>query len=126
MQQNFIAIQFHFDLVLNLWRFDTNFFYIDKDNPEQAKKKFVEVANAYEVLSDPEKRKIYNLQGEEGVNQETARQAQNEANQHMFTNMGMNANMNFDEVFNKFFGGGAGGGAGGFKFTVVYVLKILN
>lgn len=48
----------------------------NKDNPEKAKEKFVEIANAYEVLTDPEKRKIYDQYGEEGVNQEAQREAQ--------------------------------------------------
>lgn len=70
------------------------------------------------MLSDPEKRKIYDLQGEEGVNEDTARKAQNEANQNMFRDMGgMNVNMNFDDIFNKFFGEGAQGPGGTFKFS---------
>lgn len=28
---------------------------------------FQKIANAYEILSDPEKRKIYDVKGEEGV-----------------------------------------------------------
>lgn len=37
------------------------------DDPEAAKVKFQKIANAYETLSDPEKREIYDVHGEEGV-----------------------------------------------------------
>ena len=37
------------------------------DDPEGAKKKFQKIANAYETLSDKEKREIYDVNGEEGV-----------------------------------------------------------
>ncbi len=39
----------------------------NKDNPKKAKEKFIKIANAYEVLSNDEKRKIYDQYGEEGV-----------------------------------------------------------
>lgn len=31
----------------------------NRDDPDAAKEKFQKIANAYEVLSDPEKRRIY-------------------------------------------------------------------
>eukprot|EP00854_Cymbomonas_tetramitiformis_P022728 gene22728-27438_t len=37
------------------------------DNTEEAQAKFTEISNAYEVLSDPEKRKVYDQFGEEGL-----------------------------------------------------------
>lgn len=46
----------------------------NRDDPEKAKEKFQKIANAYEVLSDPEKRKVYDLSGEEGVQQHAQRE----------------------------------------------------
>mmetsp|Transcript_11627 Transcript_11627/g.13202 ORF Transcript_11627/g.13202 Transcript_11627/m.13202 type:complete len:238 (-) Transcript_11627:801-1514(-) len=87
----------------------------NKDNPKKAKEKFVEVANAYDVLSDPEKRKTYDMYGEEGVNKEEAMKSQQESQKASFGNMfGQNANM--DDIFEQFFGN-SGGKGGNFHFN---------
>jgi len=42
-------------------------YHPDKNPGEENEKRFVELANAYEVLSDPDKRRIYDQYGEEGL-----------------------------------------------------------
>ena len=76
------------------------------DDPEAAKKKFQKIANAYETLSDKEKREIYDVHGEEGVKENEQRKDQG----HGGGGFGQH-NFNFDD----FFGGGGGfhGGGGG-------------
>ena len=44
------------------WHPDRN-----KNNKKQAEEKFKEIGKAYEILSNPEKRKIYEKFGEEGL-----------------------------------------------------------
>ena len=78
------------------------------ENAEEAQAKFIEITNAYETLSDPEKRKIYDTQGEEGLKRQ---QQQGEGGQYHDP---------FD-IFAQFFGQGGfpGGGfpGGGFQFN---------
>ncbi|KAG7344239.1 DnaJ C terminal domain containing protein [Nitzschia inconspicua] len=50
-------------------------FHPDKNKEEGAAEKFAEINRAYEVLSDEEKRKIYDRHGEEGLKQHEAREA---------------------------------------------------
>ncbi|KKK24315.1 hypothetical protein P175DRAFT_0443426 [Aspergillus ochraceoroseus IBT 24754] len=71
--------------------------YHPDKNPgdETAREKFVEIAEAYEVLSTPSTRKIYDQHGHEGVNQH--RQGGGAA--------GRQGNDPFD-LFSRFFGGG--------------------
>jgi len=40
---------------------------VSPDKRSEAEKKFKSITEAYEVLSDPKKRKIYDTYGEEGV-----------------------------------------------------------
>ncbi|KAG8839743.1 DnaJ- protein scj1 [Serendipita sp. 411] len=65
-------------------------FHPDRNKGEDAEAKFVEITHAYEALSDPQKRQIYDRHGEEGL----------EAHE------GGHASNPFD-VFSNFFGGGA-------------------
>ncbi|XP_074563475.1 dnaJ protein ERDJ3B-like [Curcuma longa] len=68
--------------------------YHPDKNPgnEEANRKFAEISNAYEVLSDGEKRKIYDRYGEEGLKQHAA-------------GGGRGSGMNFQDIFSSFFGG---------------------
>ena len=73
--------------------------FIDKNahNPGAAEK-FKDLSHAYEVLSDPQKRQLYDQYGEEGLEQG-----------------GMGGGMSAEDLFSSFFGGGGpfGGMFGG-------------
>ncbi|EER35645.1 mitochondrial protein import protein MAS5 [Candida tropicalis MYA-3404] len=67
-------------------------YHPDKNPSAEAHEKFKKISHAYEVLSDPEKRSIYDQYGEEGLQGQGG--------------PGMNA----DDIFSQFFGGGFHGG----------------
>ncbi|GAA6062038.1 hypothetical protein JCM10212_005023 [Sporobolomyces blumeae] len=74
-------------------------YHPDKNESEEAKVKFLEISRSYEVLSDPEKRQIYDRHGEAGLKQRENGQAGG-------------AGDPFD-VFRRAFGFGGGGGQPG-------------
>jgi len=73
----------------------------DKDGAEE---KFKEISQAYDVLSDPEKRKIYDRYGEEGLKRKAG-----------YSSGGGRSAEDIFESFSEVFGGGGGGGGGIFE-----------
>src|SRR5574338_1550082 len=89
-------------------------FHPDRNKSADAGEHFKEISEAYAVLSDPEKRKVYDQYGHAGVD-----------GKYSTEDIFSGARGNFDEVFSNFgFGGfdsifeslfGRGGGFGGFS-----------
>lgn len=71
-------------------------YHPDKNPTPEAAEKFKEISHAYEILSDEQKRDIYDQYGEEGLSGAGAG----------------GAGMNADDIFSQFFGGGFGGAGG--------------
>ena len=109
-------------------------YHPDRNKEEAAKKKYVNIAKAYEVLSDPEQKKIYDQYGEEGVKrkEQGGNPEGNFGGFHggggdfgnfggfqgggfggsSFGNFG-GGGFGFEDIFSQFFGGGFGMGGGG-------------
>ena len=103
----------------------------DKNKSKGADKKFMEISDAYETLSDKKKRELYDQFGEEGVKQGGAPHQQQQQQQggggggfrggggggpggSTFTfQQGGAQGFQFGDIFSSFFGGGGGGGMGG-------------
>src|SRR5271156_1283609 len=91
-------------------------------NNKEAEAKFKEINEAYQVISDPEKRKKYDELGadwEHGVSQEEMmrRYARQQSAAEAGAGGGAGAGFgggDFSDFFSQFFGGGGGGGARGF------------
>lgn len=76
-------------------------FHPDKSTGDE--KKFLEVAEAYEALSDPTTRKIYDQQGHEGLER------------HRKQGQGGGGHHDPFDLFSRFFGGGGGGRQSGVR-----------
>jgi len=72
-------------------------YHPDKNSDEGAAEKFSEISRAYEVLSDEEKKSIYDRYGEDGLKQHEDQEAQGG---------GGGGGGGFDDIFSHFFGGG--------------------
>jgi DnaJ family protein A protein 1 len=70
-------------------------YHPDKNSSPEAGEKFKEISMAYEVLSNPEKRRIYDQHGEQGIKEGGG------------GGPGFSSPM---DIFDMFFGGGFGGG----------------
>jgi len=75
-------------------------FHPDKNPSAEASEKFKEISQAYEVLADPDKRRIYDTHGEQGIKEGGG-------------GGGFHSPM---DIFDMFFGGGGGGGGMGGMF----------
>ncbi|XP_011404761.1 PREDICTED: dnaJ homolog subfamily B member 4-like [Amphimedon queenslandica] len=84
-------------------------YHPDKNQSPDAESKFKDIAEAYEILSDPEKKKIYDQFGEEGL------KGRGPAGGGF---SGFSGNVDPHEIFRSFFGGQDpfGGSAGGNTF----------
>eukprot|EP00474_Spongospora_subterranea_P008514 CRZ08972.1 hypothetical protein [Spongospora subterranea] len=79
------------------------------DNPEVAKKNFQEIAEAYEVLNDKDKRAVFDRYGEEGLKQGVPDESGGRYGG------GYTFRGNPQDIFEQLFSGGFGGGGGGFE-----------
>lgn len=77
--------------------------------PNWAKKKFLEITKAYEVLKDPKLKQIYDQGGEEAVNDHQQGGGGGGGGGGHY----QHANFDFGDLFGSFFGGGGFGGGGG-------------
>ncbi len=83
-------------------------YHPDRNSAKEAEDKFKEINEAYAVLSDPEKRKQYDMFGAEGFGQR-------------FSNDDIFSNFDFRSIFEEMGAGGQGGGGQrGFDFSSMF------
>ncbi|KAL1541570.1 dnaJ subfamily B member 1-like [Salvia divinorum] len=92
-------------------------------NKQEAEAKFKQISEAYDVLSDPQKRQIYDLYGEEGLKSgqcpppPRSTRANNQGFQYNHQQQHPNPNFRFnprnaDDIYAEFFGESSNGNAG--------------
>ena len=96
---------------------------LNPDNQAEAEKKFKELNEANQVLSDPEKRKKYDKYGKDWEHadefeKQRKQQDQQRASQSNFSGGSYGSGQDFSDYFESMFGGGrsAGGSRGSVKF----------
>jgi len=81
-------------------------FHPDKNKTPGAGEAFKAIGNAFAILSDPEKRKQYDLYGPETSSSSNSSYNRHRQNGQYEYNRGFESDMTAEELFNMFFGGG--------------------
>ena len=86
-------------------------FHPDKNKAPGAGEAFKAIGNAYAVLSEPEKKRQYDLYGDEEVSSPRSRGGQRNGSFYEYEDPshGFQGDMTAEEIFNMFFGGGMPG-----------------
>jgi DnaJ-class molecular chaperone len=94
-------------------------YHPDKNKEADAAKKFQDISEAFQVLSDPEKRKIFDQFGEEGLKpgMGSGDPAGGASNVRFSSGMPGGGFMNAEDLFSQFFGRMGGGHPGGMQFS---------
>lgn len=79
-------------------------YHPDKNPSKEAEEKFKEISEAYAVLSDDQKRQMYDQYGHAGIDQQFS--SEDIFRGADFSDIFRGMGFNFDDIFNQFFGGG--------------------
>ena len=81
-------------------------YHPDKNSEKSAEEKFKEISEAYAVLYDDEKRKLYDMYGHAGIDQQFSTEDifRGADFSDIFRGMGFDFGFGFDDIFERFFG----------------------